>query len=313
MLEQIWSKILQYDRIIIHRHISPDPDALGSQLGLASIIRHNHPEKWVKTVGFNEASLSWMGEMDEVYDDEYEGALVLVMDTANASRIDDYRYRQGRTIIKIDHHPSIDEYGDLNYTDSSAAATCEVVVQLFEANKEKYQLEMPIEAAEILYAGIIADSGRFLYDSTTIATLNATKMLYDCQIDRNKIHKLLYKRTLNVVQAEGHVLSHFKISEAGVAYVMMTKAEQEAFNLTTGTRAGLVTVLANIENVQIWVCFFENEDGQIRANIRSNGPIINEVAAQFKGGGHPKASGAMLAEWDDCLKVIEALDAVCIK
>ena len=50
MLNQIWSEIVAYDTIIIHRHVSPDPDALGSQLGLASLIRENYPEKNVKTV-----------------------------------------------------------------------------------------------------------------------------------------------------------------------------------------------------------------------------------------------------------------------
>jgi len=311
MLTEIWSKIIQYDKVIIHRHISPDPDALGSQVGLATLIRHHYPEKWVKVVGFNEPSLSWMGEMDEVFDEEYEGALVLIMDTANGARIDDYRYQLGAFTIKIDHHPNVDEYADLNYTNTMAAATCEMVVQLFEANKSIHQLEMPVEAAELLYAGIIADSGRFLYDSTTVATLESAKQLYECQINRNKIHHLLYKRTLNVVQAEGFVLSQFKMTTEGVAYYKMSKEQQKTFGLTTGTRAALVSTLANIEGIKVWVSFFENEDGQIRANIRSNGPIINQVAAEFNGGGHPQASGAMLSSWDVCEDLVETLSKAC--
>lgn len=311
MLKEIWNKIVQYDKVIIHRHISPDPDALGSQIGLATLIRHRYPEKWVKVVGFNESSLSWMGEMDQVFDEEYEGALVLIMDTANGARIDDYRYGTGSFTIKFDHHPNVDEYADLNYTNTMAAATCEMVVHLFDANQVDHQLEMPKEAAELLYAGIIADSGRFLYDSTTVSTLESAKRLYETQFNRNRVHHLLYKRTLNVVQAEGYVLNHFETTDEGVAYYKMSKNQQEKFKLTTGTRSALVSTLANIEGIRVWVSFFENEDGQIRANIRSNGPIINQVAAEYNGGGHQQASGAMLPSWEACEPLVEALSQVC--
>ena len=313
MLNQIWSEIVAYDTIIIHRHVSPDPDALGSQLGLASLIRENYPEKTVKTVGFTEPSLSWMGIMDEVNDEEYEGALVMIMDTANSSRIDDDRYKLGVKRIKIDHHPVVEDYADLNYVDTSATATSEIIVKLFLENKEQYNLKMPLIAAETLYVGIIADSGRFLYDNTTVSTLSATSFLYECGIDRNKIHELLYRRPLNIVQAQGFVLSQFKVSQAGVAYFKMSKDIQESYGLTTGTRSALVNTLANIEGIRVWVCFFENEDGRIRANIRSNGPVINEVAARFEGGGHPKASGAMVKTWDDCSLLLDELEKVCVE
>lgn len=311
MLNEIWSEIVAFDKIIIHRHVSPDPDALGSQLGLADLIRVNYPEKMVKTVGFTEPSLAWMGVMDDVSDEEYEGALVFIMDTANSARIDDGRYKLGAKRIKLDHHPVVEDYADLNYVDTNATATSEIVVSLFLANEEQYDLKMPLEAAERLYTGIIADSGRFLYDNTTTATLGAASFLYDCGIDRNKIHELLYRRSLNIVQAQGFVLSQFEVSEAGVAYFKMPKDVQDSYGLTTGTRSALVNTLANIEGIRVWVCFFENEDGRIRANIRSNGPIINEVAAMFEGGGHPKASGAMVKTWDGCQALIDELEKVC--
>lgn len=304
MLQQIWSKIVEYDKIIIHRHINPDPDALGSQLGLAILIRHHYPGKTVKAVGFNEPSLSWMGAMDEIADETYKEALVIVTDTANQARIDDARYKLGSFLIKIDHHPLTDEYGDLNLIDEGVAATCELIVRLAAVNR----LEIPTASAELLYAGLVSDSGRFLYDSTTAATFECAKILRHCQIDINKIHHHLYERPLNVVQAEAYVLNHFKVTLAGVAYFMMTQELQQSFQLTTGTRAPLANTLADIEGIQVRVSFFENEDGQIRANLRSNGPIINEVASQFNGGGHPKAAGAMLASWDECHALIAALN-----
>ncbi|MCL1950751.1 MAG: bifunctional oligoribonuclease/PAP phosphatase NrnA [Turicibacter sp.] len=306
MYDRIWETIKQFDKIIIHRHISPDPDAMGSQLGLARIIKENYPEKWVKCVGYSEPSLSWIGTMDEVYNDEYEGALVIVTDTANSQRIDDSRWKNGHTLIKIDHHPDVDAYADINHVDTSSAAASEIIMHMFRHLKEKHQLMLPKEAALSLYAGIIADSGRFLYDSTTVNTLKVVQDLYEMDIDRDFVHANLYKRRMNVVQAEGYVLSNFQ-SSGSIIYVKMDQAIQKSFKLTTGTRAALVGSLANIEGYDIWVFFFENEDGQIRANIRSRGPKINHIAAQFDGGGHPKASGAMLAAWEDCDRVIAAL------
>lgn len=313
MLKEIWSHIFEFDKIIIHRHVSPDPDALGSQLGLAELIRCNYKDKVVKTVGFNEPSLAWMRQMDEVCDEDYEGALVLIMDTANSARIDDSRYKLGAKLIKLDHHPVVEEYADINYTDTAASSTSEIVVNLYQANREAYHLQLSQEAASCLYTGIIADSGRFLYDNTTIDTLSAAQLLYSCEINRNKIHENLYRRSLNIVQAQGYVLSQFEVSEAGVAFFKMPLDIQKSYHLTTGTRSALVNTLANIEGILVWVCLFENEDGRIRANIRSNGPIINEVAAKFDGGGHPKASGAMLSKWEDCQGLLDELGEVCLK
>ena len=96
-----------YDTIIIHRHQRPDPDAIGSQVGLKEILKTNFPDKKVLATGVNEPTLSWIAEMDEVADQNYEGALVIVTDTANTPRIDDKRYTSGDFLIKIDHHPTM--------------------------------------------------------------------------------------------------------------------------------------------------------------------------------------------------------------
>lgn len=311
MLNEVWQEIKKYDKIMIHRHVSPDPDAYGSQLGLKALIQHHYPNKVVKAVGYSEATLSWMGEMDEVSDEEYQGALVIVTDTANAKRIDDVRYDLGTFLIKLDHHPANEDFANINVVHTHACATSELIIELFEANKEDYDLTLTKDVAELLYAGIIADSGRFLYDNTTKETLNRVAMLYDLGIERDRIHHEMYKRQLNIIQAQGYVLSHFEVSQAGVAFVKMTKEQQAAFNLTTATRSALVNVLANIEGIHVWVCFFENDDN-IRVNIRSGGPVINTVAENFDGGGHPKASGALIYDWDACKDVIQALDDACL-
>ena len=103
---QILATIKAYETIIIHRHQRPDPDALGSQVGLAEIIRASFPDKFVYQVGGPIDGLDFLATMQPITDETYEGALVIVTDTANTPRISDDRYLLGDKLIKIDHHPN---------------------------------------------------------------------------------------------------------------------------------------------------------------------------------------------------------------
>ena len=95
MFEQILAKIKEYNRVIIHRHKTPDGDALGSQIGLKRLLEHNFPEKEVYAVGDGAGRFSFMDgcEMDEVADELYQGALAIVLDCGASHLISDERYK----------------------------------------------------------------------------------------------------------------------------------------------------------------------------------------------------------------------------
>lgn len=304
---QILEKIKTYDRIVIHRHISPDPDALGSSLGLKALIEDNLEGKEVRVVGYQEKSLEWLGVMDQVDEEFYKDALVIVTDTANSDRIDNKNFSKGSYLIKIDHHPGDHHYGNLNLVNTNAASVCEMILHLAVA----YGWVISTEAATLLYAGIVSDTGRFLYDTVKPETFEAAKTLISLGIDVNEISRNLYRKPLNVLKAQAYVLNNFEVTKHGVAYFKMSKDVQKEFGLTTGTRSMLVDVLANIEGILVRVCFFEQDKDQIRANIRSEGPVINELAERFNGGGHPKASGAMLDKWETADDLLVELDLLC--
>jgi len=164
---QIIDTIKQYDTIIIHRHVRPDPDAYGSQLGLKYLLQHNYPEKRVLAAGEHDFTLDFLDFPDAVEDKDFEGALVIVTDTANTERVDDQRYLKGAKVIKIDHHPNDDAYGDIVLVDIAASSASELIYELFTYGRDQEAWQLPTAAARLLYAGIIGDTGRFFLPSTT--------------------------------------------------------------------------------------------------------------------------------------------------
>lgn len=162
VFQAILEKIKAYDTIIIHRHQRPDPDAIGSQVGLKEILKTNFPDKKVLATGVNEPTLSWIAEMDEVADQDYEGALVIVTDTANTPRIDDDRYDKGDFLIKIDHHPNDDAYGDLLLVDTTASSASEIVTDWALSLGLSCQMLLLVFSTMVLLAIQVASSFHLL-------------------------------------------------------------------------------------------------------------------------------------------------------
>lgn len=302
MINEIIRKIEQFDKIVIHRHVRPDPDALGSQLGLLKAIQKQYTNKKVYAVGEQEDSLRFLGEMDEVNEQMYDGALVIVCDTANKERISDQRYEQGACLVKIDHHPNDEPYGDVYWVDPTFSSTCEMLVQLMIDCNWKFDPEI----ARLFYAGIVGDTGRFRYDNTTAETLRRTSVLLEQPFDRNEFYAQLHKKDIRMLRLEGYILQHFHVIEECVGVMKITKETLQDFQVTANESSQFVNVFSDVEGLMTWV-FFVEEDEQIRVRIRSKGPVINQIAAEHHGGGHPKAAGANAYSWDEADLIVNKL------
>lgn len=311
MKAEILDLIKQYERIIIHRHVRPDPDAIGSQGGLAEIIKASFPEKEVYVVGETYDSLLFLNEMDQIPDEYYEGALVIVCDTANQERISDNRYTFGEKLVKIDHHPNHDQYGDLLWVDTTSSSTSELIYEFYLSGKDN-GLRMNEKAARLLFAGIVGDTGRFLFPSTNIKTFRYAADLLEYKFNPTELYDQLYNAKLNVVHLQGYILQNFKHLESGVAHISLTKEILEQFNVTPADASQLVSCLGNIENVLAWV-FFVEEKKDIRVRLRSRGPIVNTIAQKYNGGGHPLASGATIYSWEETASIIKDLEEACLQ
>ncbi|SHN05851.1 DHH family phosphoesterase [Gracilibacillus kekensis] len=306
---QILQKIEQYNTIIIHRHVRPDPDAYGSQNGLAEIVKASFPHKSIFVVGEEEDSLTFLAEMNNIKDTVYDKALVIVCDTANQARISDQRYKLAKEIIKIDHHPVVDAYGDIQWVDVKASSTSEMIYQFYKEQKDN-GIQMTDQAAYLLYCGIVGDTGRFLFPSSTEKTFQYASELVGYNFDRTEMYEEMYKTNLNIARLKGYILQNINVSENGLSHVKLTKEILEKFNVTPSESSAVVGVLGDIEGIKVWVIFVEEED-LIRVRMRSKGPVINQVAAKFEGGGHPLASGAKIHKWETATQVLADLDEVC--
>jgi len=302
----ILAKIKAYDTIIIHRHMKPDPDALGSQVGLKEMITSNFPKKTVKVTGYNEPSLSWLAQMDDVSDKDYEGALVIVVDTANRPRIDDQRYLNGNFLIKIDHHPNEDHYGDLSYVDTKASSASEIITDFALQN----QLKLSDQAARLLYAGILGDTGRFLYPATTSKTFIIASELLKYDFDFAALARQMDSFPYKIAKLQAYVFENLEIDKNGAARIILSQKILKKFNLTDAETSAIVSSPGKIDTVQVWAIFVEQADGHYRVRLRSKYTVINEVAKRHAGGGHPLASGAnsySLAENEDIYQELKNL------
>jgi len=308
--KEILKKIKEYQTIIIHHHVSPDPDCIGSQLGLKYILQASFEEKFVYAVGSHTERTAFMGEMDTIDDEMYHDALVIIVDVGDKKRIDDKRFLNGKEIIKIDHHPLTEEFCTLEWVDTSFAAATEMIIEFFLMNKE--QLVMTDNAARVLYAGLLTDTGRFYYNSVSERTLRYGAEVYQFGFDKQDLYANLYHKSIAELKFTGFLMNSFEYTKNGLGYMKITQEILDEFNVPTDFASGMVNTLGNIDEIIMWMFFTEDKElGKIRTSFRSRGPIVNRLAAKYGGGGHIWASGALADTWETVEKIIEDADILC--
>lgn len=311
IMQQIYEAIQSYENIVILRHEKPDPDALGSQGGLAALIRHNQPAKHIVMQGEDEPGLSFLVSMSEEKAALPEESLYIICDTANRERIDGTGWDKAGQMAKIDHHPEVDVYGDPSWVDTKSSSTCEMMMSFALWLKEEKGWEIPAEAARLFYAGIIGDTGRFQHSNTTPITLQMAAEALKYPIDPASLFAGFYSSEETLVRLKGKVLSDFELSANGVGVMYLTQSLLKEYNVTINGSSALMNVFADVESIKAWVFFVENEDGSYRVRLRSKRIVINELAARHNGGGHPNASGAKAEDLAETKEIIEELNSLC--
>ena len=311
LFRKILKYIKKYDTIIIARHIGADPDALGSQFALREIIKNKYPNKEVYAVGNPSSRFRFMGELDKIDDVLYDNSLLIVLDTPDIKRIDINNFDSYKNIVKIDHHPVIDEYANIEIVDDGSSSTCQLILEFVFSNN----LKINDSIAKNLYLGIVSDTGRFMHDYTSFKTFElVTKLLKKTNIDFTSLYEPLYMRPLSEVRFQGYIFENMTVTENGVGYIKITDDLLKEFNVDTASAGNIISELKCINEIIIWAFLTEDKKNNlIRVNIRSRGPVINEMVSKYGGGGHKFAYGDSLRDWDLASDLVDDLDNLALE
>jgi len=307
LYKQIKMEIKKYDDIVIVRHIGADPDALGSQFGLRELIKLNFPEKRVIALGNPASRFKYLGTLDKDDNIDYTKALLIVLDTPDIRRIDiNVDINKFAEIIKIDHHPFVDEYASIEVMDEDASSTSQLIIEFILANK----LKINDTIAKYLYTGIVSDTDRFLHDYTSKRTFELVNyLLENSNIKFTSLYEPLYMRPLEEIRFQGYIYQNMTVTDNGLAFIKITDDLMKEYKVDSASAGNMINELKFIDKIIVWVFFSEDtKSNLIRANIRSRGPYINELATIYGGGGHKYASGARLTSWNQVENLIEDLD-----
>ncbi len=306
MFKKIYKKIEEFDTIVIARHIGVDPDALASQLALRDAIKLTFPEKKVMAIGTGSAKFFHIGRLDKL--EKVNNALLIVVDTPDKRRVDSVDFSQFAYTIKIDHHPFVEEFCDIEYIEDTASSTCEIIMNLI-LNTE---MECNSTIASTLYLGLSSDSNRFLFDSCTSKTFGLVSIFLDrYNFELSEVYRKLYMRPMNEVRLEGYIALNMNVTEHGLGYIQITNEVISQFEVDSAAAGNMVNNFNFINEMLVWATITEDiKNDQIRVSIRSRGPEINQVAEKFNGGGHKFASGVKLKNFDEAMLLMRELDKV---
>ena len=295
----IYNEIKKYKKIYIARHIGPDPDAFGSSIGLRDSIKLTFPEKEVYAVGASVSRFKYFGKIDKVTDYDYENGLLIVTDTPDNKRVDIDNFLSFKHVIKIDHHPLVDKFSDIEYIDDEVSSACELVVNLIENTK----LKMNESIAGYLFIGIVSDTNRFLFNTNYKTFELVNKLIKNYNLNIEKLYSLVYSKPLSELRLMGHIATTLKVDKYGFAYVLLDDDIMASFGSDSTAASNMINDFNNINEVLVWVFVSKDKNNMYRVNIRSRGPEINEIAALHGGGGHKFASGVRTESYE----VVESL------
>lgn len=309
LLNRIYKEIKKYDEIVIARHIGPDPDAIASQIALRDSISLTFPKKKVYAVGASVSKFKSYGNLNHLNYETLKNPLLIVLDVPNLYRVDGIDNLKYTGILKIDHHPAEDIKGDVDWTDTFKSSTCQMVTELILYSK----LKMNQKIAENLFLGIVSDSERFSLKNTTYETFETVKELIKVsKIDFTSLYDIIYTRPFSEHKFIAFITNNLVIDENKFAYIKISDEDLKEHNVDSSTPSNLINGYNFIEEILVWMFVTEDvKNKQYKISIRSRGPIINNIATNYNGGGHKFACGAKLTEMKDVDNLIKDLSTAC--
>jgi phosphoesterase RecJ-like protein len=297
----------QYDRFLVTTHVRPDGDALGSEVGLADLLRQKGKD--VRVVNGSQTPprydfLDPDGTFFEHFgtrvapDDLADRQALIILDLSAWAQLGDmapWVRGFGGPRLVIDHHVSQEDLGATFIKDTTAEATGTLVLRAVRA----LGVTLTGRMAGGLLTAIAMDTGWFRHPSTQPRTLRDAAELVEAGAKVDEIYRLLFERnTLGRLKMIGEALSGLKTDLDGrVAYTAVTRDDFERTGAIPPDTEDLVDFTVSLRGVEVGLLFIEQKRGGIKMSVRSrNGFDCAALAARFGGGGHLAAAGANLTD-----------------
>lgn len=304
MFSSLLNFIAKHDIITIFSHIYPDGDSLGSVIGMRELIKTNYPHKHVYAISdTHETFNKIVGPLDSVSDEVIAKSAALILDVADGARVSDQRFKLAHDSFKVDHHIFAEDFTNGALILNDHIAVCEIIGEFIMAEN----LTINAQGATALALGIITDSGRFFYDLTSALTFKVMGMLLDNGADLKLINDVLSSKKLEGLKTRGYFMSNYEIDHS-VVYIHLDFPTLQAFGLKASEGSAFVNMFGNYDNYPVWATFFTDADGITFCELRSKSRNVQQVAKDFGGGGHLKASGCRLQSVDQIPALLEALN-----
>lgn len=298
-LSQIAKFILESKKIGITYHVSPDGDAVGSVLALFNALKSLNKDCYIiskdtlsENLKFLKGSDEITGEITEPVD---ETDIVVVLDCGNLERVSANLKEFTGTIINIDHHISNDKYGDINYIDSNAAATAEIVFELLNLMGISFEKEDSVikDIGTCMYTSIVTDTGAYRHSNVTERTHKISATLKKIGVDNTFIYQSLFdNKDFSRIKLIGKALSNMQLILNGkVALLEIDKNFTADLGIDIGDTSDIISYGLQIKGVEVTLLLKEVEDG-VKASLRAKSYVdVRKIAEVFGGGGHIRASG----------------------
>ncbi|MFH1074150.1 MAG: bifunctional oligoribonuclease/PAP phosphatase NrnA [Candidatus Firestonebacteria bacterium] len=298
-LREIVKAFKKHDDYILSTHINPDGDGIGAEialgfglkkLGKKVIISNSDP------FPENYEFLPCNGLLKEKDAVKSSYNVAVSLECSGLSRVGKLKkvFLKSKKIINLDHHSSNDYFGDYNYVDDKAAAVGEQVYYILLGLGVKIDLDI----ATCIYTSLLTDTGSFAYSNTTRKTHQIVVELLDYGVNPSEVYQNVYEvSSLGKIQLLGKALNSLHADKKrGVAWITLMKDSFRKTGTLYGDSEGIINYARSIKGVNVAISFTELENGRVKISFRSKRDDIdvNKIALSFKGGGHKRASGAVI-------------------
>lgn len=281
--------------ILLVSHRRPDGDTLGAQAGLSLALNQLGKKTTLACIDEIPNRLQFIPETQKfVRDFRLADFDLVIISDAGAShmtgfheRIPDFLTRL--PVINIDHHVSNDNFGTVNIVDPLASSATMIVFRLI-----KYMgLAITKEIAVALLAGIYNDTGGFVHSNTTQETFQIAAELAATGVTVSSITRPMFRQsTMPQLRLWGYILENIHVNDKKVLSSVVSQTDFYSIGAHSSDTGGIVDLMNTVPEAE-YVLLLAEDDGMVKGSLRTQRDNVNvsDIAGEFGGGGHRKASG----------------------